>query len=49
MHKDLLHKRRPPLEELFDRHTPEHHQLYQEQEMLIAKLAGALDRWAELA
>ncbi len=25
------------------------HQLYQEQEMLIAKLAGALDRWAELA
>ncbi|MGI9066953.1 MAG: ABC-F family ATP-binding cassette domain-containing protein [Pyrinomonadaceae bacterium] len=25
------------------------HQLYQEQELLIAKLAGALDRWAELA
>lgn len=25
------------------------HQLYQEQELLIAKLVGALDRWAELA
>ncbi|MEP6911473.1 MAG: ABC-F family ATP-binding cassette domain-containing protein [bacterium] len=25
------------------------HQLYQEREMLIARLAGALDRWAELA
>jgi len=25
------------------------HQLYQERELLIAKLAGALDRWAELA
>ena len=25
------------------------HQLYQEREMLIAKLAGAMDRWAELA
>ena len=25
------------------------HQLYQERELLVAKLAGALDRWAELA
>ena len=25
------------------------HQLYQERELLIAKLAGAMDRWAELA
>jgi Uup-like ABC transporter family protein len=25
------------------------HQLYQERELLIAKLAGALDRWADLA
>jgi hypothetical protein len=33
VHKDILHKRRPPLQELFDRHTPEHHQLYQEHSM----------------
>jgi sterol desaturase/sphingolipid hydroxylase (fatty acid hydroxylase superfamily) len=29
VHKNLLHKRRVPLHELFDRHTPLHHYIYE--------------------
>lgn len=34
-HKHLLHKRRWPLHELFDRHTPEHHSAYVDGDMAI--------------
>lgn len=34
-HKHLLHKRRWPLHELFDRHTPEHHAVYVDGDMAI--------------
>jgi hypothetical protein len=36
VHKSVLHKRRRyPLRELFERHTPEHHQRYEEHSMEI--------------
>ncbi len=39
VHKHLLHKRKPwPLSELFDRHTPEHHAYYVEDDMPIASV-----------
>jgi hypothetical protein len=34
-HRDLLHKRTPPLQVLFDRHTPEHHRVYVYDDMAI--------------
>ncbi|MBK7402805.1 MAG: fatty acid hydroxylase [Myxococcales bacterium] len=34
-HKDLLHHRRPPLHELYDRHTPEHHMVFGYDDMAI--------------
>ncbi len=34
-HKDLLHKRRFPLHELYDRHTPQHHRVFREHDMAI--------------
>ncbi|MEO8877793.1 MAG: hypothetical protein ABI461_19525 [Polyangiaceae bacterium] len=27
-HKDLLHRRTPPLQVLYDRHTPQHHVIF---------------------
>lgn len=35
VHKNVLHKRRPPFGELFDRHTPIHHAVYSEDAMQI--------------
>lgn len=35
VHKHLLHHRRWPWHELFDRHTPEHHMVYHEHDMAI--------------
>lgn len=40
-HKDLLHHRRPPLHELYDRHTPEHHMVFGYDDMAIRE-------WREL-
>lgn len=34
-HKDLLHKRRVPLHELYDRHTPQHHRVFRYEDMAI--------------
>ena len=34
-HRDLLHKRRWPLEVLYDRHTPEHHRIFITEDMAI--------------
>ena len=34
-HRDLLHKRTPPLQVLYDRHTPEHHRVYVRDDMSI--------------
>lgn len=34
-HKDVLHKRRWPLEVLYDKHTPMHHVMYVEEDMAI--------------
>jgi hypothetical protein len=38
-HRDLLHKRTPPLEVLYDRHTPEHHRVFVEEDMAIRSAA----------
>lgn len=35
IHKDVLHRRRPLLEELYDRHTPVHHRLYVTEDMAM--------------
>jgi len=35
VHKNVLHKRRPPFGELFDRHTPIHHAVYTEDDMQV--------------
>jgi hypothetical protein len=34
-HKSLLHHRTPPLHELYDRHTPQHHMVFQYHDMAI--------------
>lgn len=34
-HKDLLHKRRFPLHELYDRHTPQHHRVFRYEDMAV--------------
>jgi fatty acid hydroxylase family protein len=34
-HRDLLHKRTWPLQELYDRHTPQHHAIYVSDDMYI--------------
>ncbi|MEO8801644.1 MAG: sterol desaturase family protein [Polyangiaceae bacterium] len=35
VHKKVLHKRRWPFTELYDRHTPDHHAVYHEEDMAI--------------
>jgi hypothetical protein len=35
IHRDLLHKRTPPLQVLYDRHTPEHHMVFVSEDMAI--------------
>ncbi len=35
IHRDLLHKRTPPLTVLYDRHTPEHHMVFVTEDMAI--------------
>lgn len=35
VHRDVLHKRRWPVEVIYDRHTPMHHMVYVEQDMAI--------------
>jgi hypothetical protein len=35
IHRDLLHKRTPPLGVLYDRHTPEHHMVFVTEDMAI--------------
>jgi len=35
VHRDLLHKRPPPLQVLYDRHTPEHHMIFVTEDMAI--------------
>jgi hypothetical protein len=35
VHRDLLHKRTPPLAVLYDRHTPEHHMIFVTEDMSI--------------
>jgi hypothetical protein len=40
-HKNLLHRRTPPVHALYDRHTPEHHRVYRRDDM-------ALRSWREL-
>jgi hypothetical protein len=35
VHRDLLHKRTPPLAVLYDRHTPEHHMIFVTEDMAI--------------
>ena len=35
IHRDLLHKRTPPLTVLYDRHTPEHHMIFVTEDMAI--------------
>jgi hypothetical protein len=34
-HRNLLHRRSPPLGELYDRHTPQHHRVYRYEDMAI--------------
>jgi hypothetical protein len=38
VHKDVLHKRRRPIEVLYDRHTPMHHMIYVESDMAIRRV-----------
>jgi hypothetical protein len=35
VHRDLLHRRTPPLQVLYDRHTPEHHMVFVTEDMAI--------------
>lgn len=35
IHRDLLHKRTPPLHVLYERHTPEHHMVFFTEDMAI--------------
>jgi hypothetical protein len=35
IHRDMLHKRTPPLTVLYDRHTPEHHMIFVTDDMAI--------------
>ncbi len=35
VHRDLLHHRVKPMQELYDRHTPEHHMIYTTHDMAI--------------
>ncbi|HEX9104645.1 MAG TPA: sterol desaturase family protein [Polyangia bacterium] len=35
IHRDILHKRTPPLTVLYDRHTPEHHMVFVTDDMAI--------------
>jgi hypothetical protein len=35
IHRDLLHKRTPPMTVLYDRHTPEHHMIFVTDDMAI--------------
>lgn len=35
IHRDLLHRRTPPLETLYYRHTPQHHGVYHEDDMAM--------------
>lgn len=35
IHRDVLHKRTPPLAELYDRHTPQHHMIFVTDDMAI--------------
>ena len=35
VHRDLLHHRTPPLQVLYDRHTPEHHMIFHTDDMSI--------------
>lgn len=35
IHRDILHKRTPPLSVLYDRHTPEHHMIFVTEDMAI--------------
>jgi hypothetical protein len=35
VHRDLLHRRTPPLQVLYDRHTPEHHMVFVTDDMAI--------------
>jgi fatty acid hydroxylase family protein len=35
IHRDMLHKRTPPLQVLYDRHTPEHHMIFVREDMAI--------------
>jgi hypothetical protein len=35
VHKDVLHKRRWPMEIIYDRHTPMHHMVYVEEDMAL--------------
>jgi hypothetical protein len=35
VHKDVLHKRRWPMEVIYDRHTPMHHMVYVEDDMAL--------------
>jgi sterol desaturase/sphingolipid hydroxylase (fatty acid hydroxylase superfamily) len=35
VHRDLLHRRTPPLQILYDRHTPEHHMIFVTEDMSI--------------
>ena len=35
IHRDILHKRTPPLTVLYDRHTPEHHMIFVTDDMAI--------------
>ena len=35
VHKDVLHKRRWPVEVIYDRHTPMHHMVYVEEDMAL--------------
>jgi sterol desaturase/sphingolipid hydroxylase (fatty acid hydroxylase superfamily) len=35
VHRDLLHRRTPPLQVLYDRHTPEHHRVFVSDDMAI--------------
>src|SRR5882724_2514889 len=35
IHRDMLHKRTPPLTVLYDRHTPQHHMIFVTDDMAI--------------
>ena len=35
VHRDVLHKRRWPLEVIYDKHTPMHHMIYVEEDMAL--------------